>query len=548
MRWFAGFKRRGPGRIRWVSCRADSYPEAVRKLRYAVTQGYGSDDTGGLLLYAGPFEDTEMRSNPDGRNHIWYGQRHFPACTEDESVRIVDFGTKDGHFTHEGTERHLVNCPKCLSIVARIDDEIAKDRELKRKIEEGQRQLEALRPKFAPRPRQFERSADDWMTETAVQRPIRGRLCAVLKIGNELSVTHGDENFTTTRDKLARWIRDQERDRTHDESGRPDGEAAWRARWAARPRNMLGVTENEVNETYQDQKAVLALVDEWLAWLSPPVAPAPAKYCAQCKRRAEPGATECHVCGESYPISNPDTFECPHCHAGNRLRRTTCWRCGGWLRLGSASPLPGMTLRNSDEGRRKLERAVSTGDDLALVSLAREKLRSGLLPLSSVEFEALLMAWLKAKGEDFGVRFWQPEAWRTRGEEFGNESGLVMTSEGGWNRVLDGMGEGREAQELYEEWGDLVSSAGWEWGNQNGWAFTFNVKCEFKTGFAEGNTVVCHRCYREGVIGPGGRVPDGWACGFTRNTLHCRKCVEEQRRLAAEIRAKALSWRPGEKR
>lgn len=55
-RWVAGFKRRGPGRIQWVGCRARSQGEASEKLRRMATQGYGGS-AAGYLLYAGPFEE-----------------------------------------------------------------------------------------------------------------------------------------------------------------------------------------------------------------------------------------------------------------------------------------------------------------------------------------------------------------------------------------------------------------------------------------------------------------------------------------------------------
>jgi len=125
---------------------------------------------------------------------------------------------------------------------------------------------------------------------------------------------------------------------------------------------------------------------------------------------------------------------------------------------------------NSDEDLRRLERLAASGDEGVKTRLASELIRVGRTPIKADLLRALLLAWLKDNGESHGVRFWSPEEWKKKGERFANDAGLVMTSEGGWNYVLDGE---HPAPELVSEWDRLIKSAGWSSGSETNWCWSF---------------------------------------------------------------------------
>jgi hypothetical protein len=126
--------------------------------------------------------------------------------------------------------------------------------------------------------------------------------------------------------------------------------------------------------------------------------------------------------------------------------------------------------RNSDEDLRRLERLAATGDEAAGARYASELVSLGRTPISGELLKALLSTWLESVEEDHGVRFWLPDEWKKKGEEFANDAGLVMTSEGGWNYVLDGY---TRAPELVREWNRLIESAGWTSSSETNWCWSF---------------------------------------------------------------------------
>jgi hypothetical protein len=126
--------------------------------------------------------------------------------------------------------------------------------------------------------------------------------------------------------------------------------------------------------------------------------------------------------------------------------------------------------RNSDEDLRRLERLAATGDDGAKARLAGELIRIGQIPVEADLLRALLAGWLKIHRQDYGVRFWSPEQWRRKGEKFASDARLVMTSEGGWNYVLDGI---YPEPKLLAEWRYLLESAGWHADSETNWCWSF---------------------------------------------------------------------------
>lgn len=129
-----------------------------------------------------------------------------------------------------------------------------------------------------------------------------------------------------------------------------------------------------------------------------------------------------------------------------------------------------MMRRNSDEDIRRLERLAASGDEAVKARLAGELIRRGRTLADGDLLRALLQEWLKTNKQDHGVRFWSPEEWRQRKEHFANEAGLVMTSEGGWNYVLDGI---YPEPDLLAEWDGLIEAAGWNVESETNWCWSF---------------------------------------------------------------------------
>ena len=129
--------------------------------------------------------------------------------------------------------------------------------------------------------------------------------------------------------------------------------------------------------------------------------------------------------------------------------------------------------RNSDEDIRRLERLAATGDEAAKARLSTERLRVGL-PIDADALRALLQKWLKKHRQAHDVRFWSPEEWRAKGESFGADAGLIMTSEGGWNYLLDGIYPDRKG--LVAVWDRLIDEAGWTSTSETNWCWSFRPK------------------------------------------------------------------------
>lgn len=200
-----------------------------------------------------------------------------------------------------------------------------------------------------------------------------------------------------------------------------------------------------------------------------------------------------------------------------------------------------MRLRNTDEHLRRLERAAQAGDPDAQARLDRERRRAGIQVARARaetpdDLVREIRAWWKTKEPEHGdlsyeVTFWTADGrfdadgvrshtgrgWAWKGEQFGNDAPLNMTSEGGFNRVLC-YGEGDPSGELVEEWNQLIESLGWRWETNTCWAFSF---------------------YPNARKNPGGRF------GATLAKLDARHTVAGRPRRNADDRLRALerAWR-----
>lgn len=194
---------------------------------------------------------------------------------------------------------------------------------------------------------------------------------------------------------------------------------------------------------------------------------------------------------------------------------------------------------------RRLEREAALGDSAAEKKLKAARKRSGMGPVGPERLEAEIRAWWKKKEKkwgdlSYGVRFWSQPEWQARGERWGNESPLVMTSEGGFNRILE-YPEHRDDFKLIEDWKKFLAKLGWYYESLTVWAFAFYpldpvpVRVPPATNPRSHVPFLCTTCRREWPKPwPKGALPLMWDMHPPPSAMHgrmlgqCLECYQEK--------------------
>jgi len=216
-----------------------------------------------------------------------------------------------------------------------------------------------------------------------------------------------------------------------------------------------------------------------------------------------------------------------------------------------------MPLRrsNPDEPMRRLEREAALGDQEAAERLRVARKRAGQGPVDAEQLEAEIRAWWKKKKKkwgdlSYGVTFYSPAAWKARGERWGDDASLVMTSEGGFNRILE-YPESSADFKLIEEWKKLLEKLGYYMESYTVWAFGFypltGSNPRGKPPF------LCTSCRRQWAHPwPPGSLPLMWdmfpPSSEGRMLGECLECREQEKPMARKKKKKSKSKRKSAKR
>jgi len=217
-----------------------------------------------------------------------------------------------------------------------------------------------------------------------------------------------------------------------------------------------------------------------------------------------------------------------------------------------------MTLRrsNPDEPLRRLEREAALGDPAATERLQAARKRAGQGPVSAEQLEVEIRAWWKKKQKKFGdlsygVRFYSPTEWRARGEHWGNDAALVMTSEGGFNRILE-YPEHADDFKLIKEWKKFLEKLGWRYESLAVWAFGFYPLADANP--RRSPPFLCTSCRRQwSHPWPPGSLPLMWDMfpppGSEGRMLgECFECREQEKPMARKKKSKRKSAKKGKRR